>query len=153
MAKLAPMFRMIARDVALGCSLEDISALRNVPLAEIKRVTRGGTFLKAVEVIQKEIDSQVIAEEAADPVRRKMQVHAMKAAERMIVEVDNEDGGSAGTRIKASQALLDMTGYGKTEDVSSLAVIMLSPGKLKAVQNTDSMVLGAVPDMVDGMPS
>lgn len=153
MAKLSPIFRMIARDVALGCSLEDIAALRNVPLTEVKRVTRGGTFCKAVEGIQREIDATLVAEEAADPVRQKMKVHSLDAAGRMVEEMNNEDDGSAGTRIKAAQAVLDMSGYGKTEEVNNLAVIMLSPDKLKAVRSADAAILDSVPDMVDGMPA
>jgi len=148
---------MVARDVALGCSIEEIAALRNLPSEEVRKVTRGGTFLKAVSEIQKEMDLRVIEEEAEDPIRRKLKVGAMRAANRLVEEIENTDrveGASSTTRIKAATTVLEMSGYGKQENTSPLAVIMLSPGKLEAVRGTTpiEIVLKDVPDMVDGMP-
>lgn len=158
MAKLAPIFRQIARDVALGCSLEDIAALRDISLEDLKKVTRGGTFSKAVSEIQKAIDLQVIEEAAEDPIRRKLKVASMNAANRLVDEVNNfdkEQGANASTRIKAASTVLDISGYTKQENTAPLAVIMLSPGKLELIKNAspDSLLLKDVPDLVDGMPS
>lgn len=153
MAILSPLYRMVARDFAIGISLEDIAELRNLPMAEVKRVAEGATFQKAVEKIQIDIDAALVQEEASDPIRALLKAQAKKSVTRLSDEVDsdNKEGGAcATTRIKAANSILTMLGYGKQEAQTNLAVIMLSPDKLKSVNGFEQVTLDNVPDLVDG---
>ena len=154
MATLSPIFRMVARDIAIGIPIEDIAELRNIPIEQIKKVAEGQTFCKAVSRIQDEIDAVLVQEEAGDPIRAKMKALAMRSVDRLGIEIespDDEDStASAATRIKAASTILQMIGYGKQEQQTNLAVIMLSPDKLSSLRSVDDRHLESVPDMVDG---
>ena len=151
---LPSLSRIIARDVAIGIPLHDIASLRGIPLEELQKLTSGSIFQKAVSDLQTKLDEQLVADEAEDPIRILLRSKAKDSAVRLGEEVNNfeeETGGSASTRIKASTAILDMAGYGKQEATgNNLAVIMLSPEKLKAIHTIDAAALESIPDSVNG---
>ena len=155
MKDLAPIYKMVARDVALGISLEDSAEARSLPLREVKRVARGQAFYLLVNKFNLEIDAQLVKEAAEDPVRRKLAASSLKAAEVLTDEMENydkESGGTAANRIKAADIILKTMGYGSQKQEQNLAVIMLTPGKLSTVRRTRDRMedLKSVPDMVDG---
>ncbi len=127
--------------------------MRNLPLDTVQKICRGSLFESAVTELQMSMDQEFISAEAEDPVRLLLRSKAKSAATRLGEEMDNFDmdtGGSASTRIKAADTILNLSGYGKQEVTNNLAVIMLSPDKLKAVHSADARILENVPDMVDG---
>lgn len=151
---------VVARDMALGATLEDISLLRNLPLPTIQKIARGRLFKKRMEDLQREIDQQMIAEVAEDPVQAKLRGLTLRAVERLGEEMDNydcEEGkATAGTRIKAANSLLDRAGVvGKRDDMGGTVVLQLSTEKLDGIQaSLEAMkrkTFEDIPDSVDGM--
>ena len=51
-----------------------------------------------------------------------------------IENLDIETGGTAGTRIKAAESILDRTGYGKKQDEEIGRILMINLSEEKAAQ-------------------
>ena len=157
MAGLKPIYKMVAREMALGIDLTDICEARGLVLASMQRVCRGELFKVEIAKIQESIDQEIINKAAEDPVLAKLQGLSYRAVGVLGDEMDNYDqeaGGTATTRISASKAVLDKAGYsGKGgEGESKVIILSLSEAKLAAVKKVElnTKLVEEVPDCVDG---
>ena len=156
--KLKPIYTVVARELALGISLEDICVVRSLNLETMRRVVRGDLFKEELRRFQDEVDREILEQVHTDPVLQKLKTLSYNAVGRLESEMDNfdpETGGTGASRISASKAILDRSGYtGKQEDKGDTKVIiMLSESKLDAVKKAVDVkeeILANVPDSVDG---
>ena len=146
---LEPVTRMIVREVALGLNDEDICINHPefTPLA-ISRLRVGATFNRALSDMQKQIDEEIVAHAAEDPVRQYLKGKGFNMA-RVLVEIAEDPEAPPAARIKASDSVLDKGGYGSTSDNVSIPVLMLSTEKMAAVMAGPD-TLADIPDCVDG---
>lgn len=155
MASLQPIFQILAREMALGFSLEDICLARDIPLDSAQKVARGSLFKAEVARISAAIEQEVIETAGADPVIQKLKglaLHAVDTLSSELTNYDSEMGGSAATRLQASKAILDRSGYnGQVADNGpSKIILMISEDKLATLRKASEVVLESVPDYVDG---
>ena len=155
---LAPIYNIVAREVALGIPLVDICDARGLKLATVQKVARGDLFQENVRRFQAEIDQEIIQDAVSDPVLAKLRALSYRAVGTLAEEMesfDKENGASAATRISASKEVLNRAGYaGKSEGEGvSKVILLLSESKLDAIKQATEIteyVLAEVPDNVDG---
>lgn len=139
--KIQTLERTIMRYMALGSDVEEVAEFLDVPLNVVKKITKSPLFKTELVEMQREIDEQVIQEAASDPVMQVIKINALKAAKRLVDEIDNDGDGSASTRIKACESVLNKGGYGdKREGEGNRVVINISQGKAASIE-TDEMPL------------
>lgn len=147
--KLPPATRMIVREVALGLTSEEIAI--NHPehtAAQIDKMRRGTTFKRAVDEMMQEIDQQVVAHAAEDPVKLYLRSKGL-AMSRTLVEIAEDPDLSESARVNAANSVLDRAGYGKQQkEEVAIPILMLSPEKLNAVMNRPTLPID-IPDCVD----
>ena len=146
---LEPLTRLIVREVALGLNDDDICVNHPelTPLA-VSRLRAGATFKRALKDMQEQIDAEIIAHAAEDPVRQYMKGKGFSMA-RVQVEIAEDVDAPEAARIKAADSILTKGGYGSVQDNVSIPVLMLSTAKMAAVMAGPD-VLKDVPDCVDG---
>jgi hypothetical protein len=132
---LKNLHRVVARELALGLTIEEICEARNLDLSSWKRIISKPIFQNALQDLHKEIDNQLIEDSKDDPVLSFMRSKALKAAQRLSEEMDNFDnaqGASSTTRITASKSLLDRIGYNSRdpEQAQNVVKIELSADKI-----------------------
>ena len=155
---LKPIYSIVAREIALGLSLQDISIARGLKLESIQRIARGDLFKEEVKKCLGMIDQELIEHAATDPILLRLKSLSSKAVTSLADEMENYDpeiGASSASRISASKAILDRAGYSqKREDEKAAQVIILSlsEAKLNAVKSVDfnSKLIEETPDIVDG---
>ena len=146
---LEPLTRLIVREVALGLDDDDICVNHPelTPLA-VSRLRAGATFKRALKDMQEQIDTEIIAHAAEDPVRQYMKSKGFSMAKVQVGIAEDTDAPEA-ARIKAADSILTKGGYGSVQDNVSIPVLMLSTEKMAAVMAGPD-VLKDVPDCVDG---
>lgn len=153
--KLPPIGAGIARSLALGLSLEDISIQYDTPLEIVTKIARGNLVKKRVREISSEIDNQFIKDAGESPVLLYAKQRGLAAIKRVDSEMDNwdkEDGGAtASTRLAASKLMLEVGGnLTKRDDKGVSAVIMISADKVNLGKTIINQHVEAMPDYVDG---
>ncbi len=155
-SSLKPIYKIVAREMALGIELKDICEARGLKYDALLRVARGELFKREVEKLQAKIEEEIVQQAVEDPVLAKLKGLSYRAAGVLGDEMDNfdeETGASATSRISASKAVLDKAGYsGKGgESENKVIILSLSEAKLAAVKQADINVeiLKDVPDNVD----
>ena len=148
---LEPITRMIVREVALGLPDEDVCV--NHPEYkpfQIAKMRAGKTFKRALLEMQKQIDEEVIAHAAEDPVRQYMKSKGFPMAKRLVALAENVDGETPhAVQAKCADSVLAKAGYATVAEQVTVPILMLSPSKLAAVMERPD-VLANVPDVVDG---
>lgn len=139
MKELKTMYRAVARYMALGVPIEKICAALSLNLESVKRVAGDELFKAEVRRVEAELEERILEDAASDPVVAELKMAGKIAAARLVQEVENfdkESGGSAATRIKAAESILDRIGYSQpvSSNGPSLIFVELSPEKLAAVQ-------------------
>jgi len=136
--KLNNVHRVVARELALGIPLAKICEHRALNFKSWRNITTAPLFQQEVRRIESEIEEQIIDQHVTDPTVAELKSHSLAAAKKLGEELDNYDsetGGSASSRIKAAQALLDINGYTNKEDSGGQTVVInLSPEKLANIQ-------------------
>ena len=154
--KLDIRHRTVAKYLALGFSLERIFEYLVIPRDQWdnwKKVCDGTVFKREVSAFQDELGEKILEDNIKDSTFLEMRMASAKAAKRLVSEMDNFDtevGASSSTRIKASESILDRTGYSKgaEQDAGKGVVINISAAKLDSVFG--SARLANIPETVSG---
>jgi len=148
--QIKPKHHLIANELALGLSLKDICEYRDLNHATWLQITRCEPFKALVEEKRIKIEEEMLADIGDTPVMRHLKANTLRAAKRIGEEIDNEDiatGGTAGTRLKAAIANLELAGVSRKDDQgksSNVIFIALSEEKLNALTRAP-MTLGEQP--------
>lgn len=155
--KLEPVAAGVARLLALGLDYETIASQFSLPIETIAKVARGNLVKRRVKEIGKELDEQLVKDAGDNPVRQKLAAMGLKAADRLLTEMDNEDmeaGANASTRLKAAEKVLELGGHKQQSgNTGAQAIIMISADKVnlgKTIINNINNTEKVMPDFVDG---
>lgn len=154
---LKPVYKIVAKEMALGLNLRDICEARKLNYESIQRVARGELFKQEVTKLQVRIEDEMVQSAIEDPILAKLKGLSYRAVGVLGNEMENydsESGAGATSRISASKAILEKAGYtGKSGDTDNKVIILsLSETKLNAVKqaNINEIILKDIPDSVDG---
>ena len=148
--RLKPSHKQIARLRAMGFRGKEIANYLNLSVNHVSNVLKTPLFLAEVDRIVDEIEENELSEESRDGTFIKLRASSRGAAERLAIEVDNEDeGASASTRISAANSILDRAGYRakETSDTPSVIFLEFSPEKLSALRAKHGIT--PQPDYID----
>ena len=139
--------------MALGISLEEISKNLGLNLASWRQIVCEPLFKQEVARIGRELEDRLLDSAVSDPILAKMKMNAMKAVEVLVQEMENvekEMGGTAATRIKAADSLLDRVGYNTPQLQANQNIIFLEMSSEKLSALKGKKVLGKQPDSILG---
>ena len=128
MKELKEKHRVVARNLAIGIDLKEICRNFNLNYDSWKQIVGQELFQEELRRISVEVEDKFIEGLPEDPVFLKLRLAADKAANRLGEEVDNFELGTADSRIRAANSILDRIGYYKkdTPQVPSIQIIVSS---------------------------
>lgn len=131
--------RHIMRLLVRGRPLDLICEEEGPNLESWKQIVASPLFKAEMEKMQAQVDDITVAEAADDPVLAKLEEGSMKAANRLVAEIDNPDGedstASSSSRIKAATTVLGMArpslvGNDRGKQEAARIVINISQSKV-----------------------
>jgi hypothetical protein len=148
---IKPLAQLVAYEIALGLTYEEIAESRSIPLDHVLKLSRGNLVKKRVKEFQIELKDRLLEEKAHDPVVQFLHKKGMTFAKTIVEEAENRDeGATPATRLKAAQLGLQFGGRTNSETNNAPTVVVnISQNKLKKASEIQEEVLKAVPDYVD----
>lgn len=155
---LSNVHRAVARDMALGLTIEQSCSYRGLAVTRWQRIAQGELFKNEVLRMQRAIESEMIDEVVTDPVFKRLQAAAVGAVDTLVSETgnyDRESGGTGSSRIAAANSILEKLGYkGKEENKQVAIQINISSGEVPALQasirSTDRPKVGDINGVMPG---
>ena len=145
MKALSPIHKIVAREMALGFSIEEICVARQLDIDTWKRISKGDLFAAEVKRIMGRVEEQLVEEAGEHPVLQTLKAASIRAANSLIAETSNfekeEEGATATTRIAASKAVLEFAGFTKKEE-QKLPTVVINISSDKAASLSASSYAG-----------
>jgi len=137
MKKLQTLHKIVARDMALGFSIENICEGRKLNLSDWKRTVNSTLFAAEVERVRNLFEEQLLESYHDDPAFQKIKESRMIATQTLIDEMtnfDKETGGSGTTRLKAAVEVLEIAGVKKAQQQNTnVTILQISDTKAAAL--------------------
>ena len=137
METLKTQHRTVALYLAMGSSLVDVCEVLGLKYETWRQIEKAPLFIEEVKRIQEKREEELLDKAEEDPIYLKLKLATNRAASMLVSEIENldsETGGTAGTRIKAAESILDRTGYGKKQDEEIGRILMINLSEEKAAQ-------------------